>query len=101
MLHPLKMVKTPLLIAFAITMLLFIPTFGQNIKLDTIKIVQNENIVIDSNTEYDVDIYAWQIKEDSLFLDGLGSISIKELSKNNLIVEHEIFGKQRLEFIKK
>ena len=51
MLHPLKMIKTPLLIAFAISMLLFIPTFGQNIKLDTIKIVQNENIVIDSNTE--------------------------------------------------
>ena len=46
-------------------------------------------------------IYAWHIKEDSLFLDGLGSIYIKELSKNNLIVEHELFGKQRLEFIKK
>ena len=55
---------------------------------------------IDSNTEYDVDIYAWKIKEDSLFLDELGSIYIKELSKNSLIVEHELFGKQRLTFIK-
>ncbi|MGK0253726.1 MAG: hypothetical protein ACI9OE_001202 [Mariniflexile sp.] len=45
------MIKTPLLIAFAITMLLFTPTFGQEFKLDTIKIEQNENIVIDSNTE--------------------------------------------------
>ncbi|MFH6769462.1 hypothetical protein V8G56_11990 [Gaetbulibacter aquiaggeris] len=55
---------------------------------------------IDNNTEYDAEIYAWQIKEDSLFLDELGSIYIKELSKNNLIVEHELFGKQRLTFIK-
>lgn len=32
-------------------MLPFIPTFGQEFKLDTIKIVQNENIVIDGNNE--------------------------------------------------
>jgi len=55
---------------------------------------------IDSNTEYDVDLYAWQIKGDSLFLDELGSIYIKELSKNSLIVEQELFGKQRLTFLK-
>lgn len=54
----------------------------------------------DKDGHIDWRIYAWQIKEDSLFLDGLGSIYIKELSKNNLIVEHELFGKQHLKFIK-
>ena len=45
------MIKTPLLIAFVISILLFILTFGQEFKHDTIKIVQNENLVIDGDNK--------------------------------------------------
>ena len=49
------------------------------------------------------DKYAWQIKGDSILINGLGSFYIKELNANSLTVEFNIIDKTRmtLEKIKK
>ena len=43
-----------------------------------------------------VEVFAWQIKGDSIFLDESGSAYIKELTNDNLTVEYDFFGKIQL-----
>jgi hypothetical protein len=45
--------------------------------------------------------FAWRIEGDSIFLDEFGSVYIKELSKNRIIVEYNFLGKTRLILKKK
>lgn len=48
-------------------------------------------------SDFEVDkVFAWQIKGDSIFLDEFGSVYIKELTKNELIVEYDFLGKIQL-----
>ena len=46
------------------------------------------------------EVYAWQIKGDSIFLNGDLSVCIKELTPSSLTVELDVFGEQRLTFKK-
>lgn len=41
-------------------------------------------------------VFVWRIKGDSIFLDEFGSVYIKELTADKLIVEYDFFGKTRL-----
>ncbi|MCF7560670.1 hypothetical protein L3X39_08470 [Sabulilitoribacter multivorans] len=41
-------------------------------------------------------VFAWRIEGDSIFLDEDGSVYIKELTANNLVVEYDFFGKIQL-----
>jgi len=44
-------------------------------------------------------VFAWQIKGDSIFLDEFGSVYIKELTGDKLIVEYDFFfGEARVTF---
>jgi len=45
-------------------------------------------------------VFAWRIKGDSIFLDELGSVFIKELTSTRLTVEYDFFGSERLTFRK-
>ena len=42
------------------------------------------------------DVYPWQIKGDSILIDDLPSVYIKELTSNTLTVEYDFLGVQRL-----
>ncbi|MGK0253727.1 MAG: hypothetical protein ACI9OE_001203 [Mariniflexile sp.] len=55
---------------------------------------------IDSHTEYDVDIYAWQIKGDSIIFDNVYTGYIRELTTKSLIVDVDIFDTQRYSLIR-
>ena len=44
----------------------------------------------------DTTIFAWRIKGDSIILDESGSVTIIELTKNELTVEYDFFGKIQL-----
>lgn len=46
-------------------------------------------------------VFAWQIKGDSIFLDENGSVYIKELTADELIVEYDFLGKIRLKLKKR
>jgi len=41
-------------------------------------------------------VFAWRIKGDSIFLDELGSVYVKELTPVKLIVEYDFLGKVQL-----
>jgi len=43
-----------------------------------------------------VEVFAWQIKGDSIFLDKSGSAYIKEWTNDNLTVEYDFLGKIQL-----
>ena len=47
------------------------------------------------------DTYSWTIVGDSILIDGLISVYIKELNANELVVEYEFFGGQRVNLIKR
>ena len=47
------------------------------------------------------DVYTWQIKGDSILIDGLASVYIKEMTSNRLTVEYDFFGAQRLTLSKR
>ncbi len=44
--------------------------------------------------------YGWKIKGDSILIEGLGSVYIKELTPSSLTVEMDFSGEQRLTFRK-
>jgi hypothetical protein len=45
-------------------------------------------------SDFEVDkVFAWRIEGDSIFLDKDGSVFIKKLTKNELIVEYDFLGK--------
>jgi len=49
---------------------------------------------------YQDESYAWEVKGDSLLLGDNGSVYIKEITAKSLIVELDVFGMQRLSFVK-
>jgi hypothetical protein len=56
--------------------------------------------VIDNNTEYDEEIYAWLIKGDSIFFDDFYSGYIRELTTESLIVDVYIFDVKRFSLMR-
>jgi len=53
-------------------------------------------IKIDSIYLHRNDAYSWQIKGDSILINEIPSVYIKKLTKNELIVEYDFFGKNLL-----
>lgn len=47
------------------------------------------------------DTYSWKIEGDSIFIDGLVSVYIKDLTLDELVVEYDFFGEQQVKFNKK
>lgn len=56
---------------------------------------KTDSLYLISNFEVE-QVFAWRIEGDSIFLKDFGSIYIKELTKNELIVEYDFLGKIQL-----
>ncbi|MFH6768357.1 hypothetical protein V8G56_06395 [Gaetbulibacter aquiaggeris] len=56
---------------------------------------KSDSIYLISDFEVDK-VFAWRIEGDSIFLDKDGSVYIKKLTKNELIVEYGFLGKIQL-----
>ena len=56
---------------------------------------KSDSIYLISDFEVDK-VFAWRIEGDSIFLDKDGSVYIKKLTKNELIVEYDFLGKIQL-----
>jgi len=76
-----------------------------NIETEEILLPEDDDMLIaefrpDSlylNTE---EVYGWEIKGDSILLDGVAYVYIKELTPSSLTVEIDFIGELRLTFIK-
>jgi hypothetical protein len=55
---------------------------------------------IANNIEYDVEIYSWYIKGDSIIFDDVYTGYIRELTTKSLIVDVDIFDTQRYSLIR-
>ncbi|WP_027138025.1 hypothetical protein [Gaetbulibacter saemankumensis] len=60
---------------------------------------RSDSLYLISDTNSDK-VFAWQIMGDSIVLDEMGSVYIKELTVDKLIVEYDFFGMTRLELKK-
>jgi len=55
---------------------------------------------IDNDIEYDEEIYAWEIRGDSIFFDDFYSGYIRELTTESLIIDVDIFDIKRISLIR-
>ena len=63
-------------------------------------VFKSDSLYLISDSSSDM-VFAWEVKDNSIFLDELGSVYIKELTADKLIVEFDFLNKIRLELKKR